>query len=102
MSEQEAPVFKQVYNKGYTKYGFAEKVYHLHVRYFGDWEELYFRDYLREHADVSKAYESLKRELKEKFQYNRDAYTIAKTEFIQRYMQKAKRLYGNRYKLLDR
>ncbi|MHC1695880.1 MAG: GrpB family protein [Eubacteriales bacterium] len=31
--------------KGYLLDGFAEKVYHIHVRYFGDWDELYFRDY---------------------------------------------------------
>lgn len=29
--------------KGYTPEGFAEKVYHLHVRYLGNWNELYFR-----------------------------------------------------------
>lgn len=47
MSESEDP-WKLSFNKGYTPDGFAEKVFHLHVRRAGDWDELYFRDYLRE------------------------------------------------------
>ncbi|MCR5742260.1 MAG: GrpB family protein, partial [Lachnospiraceae bacterium] len=31
-------------NKGYTDNGFADKVYHIHLRYAGDNDELYFRD----------------------------------------------------------
>ena len=34
-------------NKGYTKEGFADKVFHVHLRYSGDNDELYFRDYLK-------------------------------------------------------
>ena len=41
-------------NKGYTETGFADKVYHIHLRYTGDNDELYFRDYLNEHPDVAK------------------------------------------------
>lgn len=37
------------FNRGYTENGFAEKVYHVHLRYFGDNDELYFRDYLNGH-----------------------------------------------------
>ena len=33
MDSTNEPKFMQIYNKGYTKMGFAEKVYHLHVRY---------------------------------------------------------------------
>ncbi len=36
-------------NRGYTDNGFADKVYHIHLRYAGDNDELYFRDYLNEH-----------------------------------------------------
>lgn len=36
-------------NVGYTKDGFADKVFHIHLRYKGDNDELYFRDYLNEH-----------------------------------------------------
>ena len=36
------------FNKGYTENGFAERTFHLHLRYAGDNNELYFRDYLIE------------------------------------------------------
>lgn len=35
------------FNRGYTPDGFAERVFHLHLREFGDSDELYFRDYLK-------------------------------------------------------
>ena len=38
---------RKSFNKGYTENGFAEKVFHLHLRYYGDHDELYFRDYLK-------------------------------------------------------
>lgn len=51
------------FNKGYTEDGFAEKVFHVHLRTRGDIDELYFRDYLLEFLDVAKEYESLKLKL---------------------------------------
>lgn len=84
-------------NKGYTPEGFAEKVYHLHVRVLGDWDELYFRDYLRKYPEVAGDYEELKRSLKEKYEHNRDAYTEAKTAFVQQYSQAAHQEFGTRY-----
>ena len=85
------------FNKGYTENGFSEKVFHLHLRYAGDNDELYFRDYLIEHSDVAKQYEVLKLNLWKKYEHNRDAYTNAKTEFVRKYTEKAKAFYGNRY-----
>ena len=38
-------------NLGYMKDGFAEKVYHVHLRLVGDDDGLYFRDYLNERTD---------------------------------------------------
>ena len=99
MNYSEKPTFKQTYNKGYTKYGFEEKIYHLHVRYVDNWSELYFRDYLIEHQGVAKEYEELKIQLKVKYEHNRDAYTDAKEEFIRKYSQIAKSQYGDRYKI---
>ncbi|MER2057102.1 MAG: GrpB family protein [Clostridia bacterium] len=84
-------------NKGYTPDGFADKVYHVHLRYAGDNNELYFRDYLNEHPDVAKEYEALKLRLWKQFEHNRDAYTDAKTEFITKWTAKARKEYGNRY-----
>lgn len=85
MSSQDKPYFKQSYNKGYTKYGFEEKVYHLHVRFPNDWNELYFRDYLIDHPEVAHEYVELKKKLKEKFEHNRDAYTEGKEAFVNKY-----------------
>ena len=90
------------FNKGYTPSGFAERVFHLHLRYEGDHDELYFRDYLQEHPAVAKDYEKLKLSLWKQYEYNRDAYTEAKTDFIKKYTKEAKKLYGRRYEREDR
>ena len=84
-------------NKGYTKRGFADKVYHIHLRYAGDNDELYFRDYLNEHPQIAKEYEALKLELWKRYEHNRDAYTNAKTDFIRKWTTEARRMYGKRY-----
>ena len=84
-------------NKGYTENGFADKVYHIHLRYIGDNDELYFRDYLSENPQIAKEYEALKLELWKRYEHNRDAYTDAKTDFIRKYTEKARKKYGDRY-----
>ena len=86
------------FNKGYTENGFAQRVFHLHLRYAGDHDELYFRDYLIEHPEAAKEYEELKLRLWKEYEHNRDGYTNAKTELVKKYTQKAKELYGNRYR----
>lgn len=85
------------FNKGYTTSGFAEKVYHLHVKPSGDWDELYFRDYLQDTPNVARQYEMLKQNLLKQFEHNRDAYTDAKSEFIIEQTKKARLKYGKRY-----
>ncbi len=85
------------FNYGYTENGFAEKVYHLHLRYMGDNDELYFRDYLNDNPSIAKAYEQLKLHLWHQYEHNRDGYTEAKTEFVNKHTTDAKKLYGNRY-----
>lgn len=84
-------------NRGYTKEGFADKVFHVHLRYVGDNDELYFRDYLNEHPSIAKEYETMKLQLWKQFENNRDAYTNAKTEFIQKWTLEAKKVYQGRY-----
>ena len=97
MSSEIEPNLKISFNKGYTPNGFADKVYHLHVRHFGNWNELYFRDYLSDHEDVSIEYGNLKLSLLKEFEHNRDGYTDAKSDFINKYSKIAKQLYQNRY-----
>ena len=82
------------FNKGYTENGFAERVFHLHLRYAGDNDELYFRDYLIEFPEIAKEYEQMKLSLWKVYEHNRDAYTAAKTEFVKKYTERAKRRYG--------
>ena len=98
MSESQG---RMSFNKGYTPSGFAERVFHLHLRYEGDHDELYFRDYLQEHPAVAEDYEKLKLSLWKQYEHNRDAYTEAKTDFIKNYTEEAKRLYGGRYERED-
>ena len=77
-------------NYGYTEKGFAEKVYHIHLRHTGDCDEIYFRDYLNSHENVAKEYETLKLKLWKQFEFDRDGYTNAKTDFIAKVMKMAK------------
>ncbi|MCH5210203.1 MAG: GrpB family protein [Oscillospiraceae bacterium] len=87
MAENES---EMSFNKGYTESGFAERVFHLHLRYSGDNDEIYFRDYLINNPDIAKEYEKLKLGLWKKFEHNRDEYTNQKTEFVRKYTELAK------------
>lgn len=78
------------FNKGYTENGFAERVFHLHLRWEGDNDELFFRDYLNTHPATAKEYEKLKLSLWRQYEHDRDGYTQAKTDFVLRYTEKAK------------
>jgi len=78
------------FNKGYTPDGFAERVFHLHVRHIGDHDEIHFRDYIAKHPAEAAEYAALKCRLLSEYKYNRDAYTEAKTEFIRAVIAKAK------------
>ena len=80
-------------NKGYTPQGFADKVFHIHLRLPQDNDELYFRDYLQAHPAIARAYEALKLSLWHRYEHDRDGYTAAKGDFIRRHTQVAKSLY---------
>lgn len=97
MNDQKQPYLQMDFNKGYTPEGFAEKVYHLHLRKYGDWDELYFCDYLKEHKEAAGEYAQLKKGLLEKFRNNRDGYTEAKSTFIANCTREARVCYGDRY-----
>lgn len=88
-----------LFKKGYTIHGYEEKVYHLHIRFPGDYAELYFRDYLRDHPDVCDTYASLKKALLEQHPKDRDRYTNEKTAFIEDMTALARQKYPHRYKL---
>lgn len=70
------------FNKGYTPSGYAGKVYHIHFHNIGDNAEIAFRDYLIAHPEEAREYERLKRSLLPQYRHNRDGYTDAKSDFI--------------------
>lgn len=79
------------FNKGYTLQGYAERVFHLHLRRKGDNDEILFRDYLRAHPETAAEYVMLKRRLALRFRNDRDAYTREKTPFVSRVVALARR-----------
>lgn len=80
-----------MFMKGYILHGFGERVFHIHIRYQGDWDEIYFRNYLINHAETAKDYAKLKVRLSKLYKHDRDAYTLAKTNFIKQVTEKARR-----------
>lgn len=85
------------FNKGYTLQGYAERVFHLHLCYEGDNDELYFRDYLQVNPTVAKEYERLKLDLWKLYEHDRNRYTMQKGDFIKQCTQKGKEIFGGRY-----
>ncbi|GHU73174.1 hypothetical protein AGMMS49992_10920 [Clostridia bacterium] len=97
MREVHEPHFQMSFNRGYTPDGFAEKVYHLHVRYAGDWGEPYFRDYLRLHPETANAYAMLKQQLLKQYEHDRDRYTDEKHDFVSSVTKAARLEFLGRY-----
>lgn len=91
------PAPHMMFLKGYTNEGFKGQAFHVHVRYRGDWDELYFRDYLLSHPDTAEEYGRLKLTLKQRFEHDRDGYTYAKTDFIKKFSLLARAEMGNKY-----
>lgn len=87
-----------MYLKGYTPQGFQGQAMHIYVRRSGDWGELYFRDYLREHPEAAAEYARLKLRLKEQYAHDRDGYTEAKGLLVEQYTEQARKLYPGRYR----
>ena len=77
-------------NLGYTEQGFAERVFHLHLRFAGDCDEVSFRNLLQRAPELAQEYEELKLSLWKQYEHDRDAYTEGKTAFVTRFTQLAK------------
>jgi GrpB-like predicted nucleotidyltransferase (UPF0157 family) len=90
MKEQ---VKHMMFVKGYTPDGFKGQCYHIHMEPEGEAsirERIYFRDYLISNPKVAEEYAALKKVLAKKYEFDRDAYTDAKTDFIKRVTSDAK------------
>lgn len=107
MSTKSDNPFRILLTKGMTCEGFAEKVFFLHVRYLGDWNEPYFRDYLLAHPETALEYGRLKETILEDIRSGRiermpngrpNGYSQAKLAFVQEVSARAKREFGDRYK----
>ncbi len=91
------PAPHMMFMKGYTLQGFQGQAFHVHVRYRGDWDELYFRDYLIEHSEIADKYGRLKMELGKEYEHDRDGYTQSKTDFIKMMTKLAREEIGRKY-----
>ena len=76
--------------KGMPPFG-SKRSHHVHVTEpQGElWQRLAFRDYLRVHPEEAGIYEQLKRRLATEYQTDREAYTAAKSAYIESVMRKA-------------
>ncbi len=93
--------------KGFSSDGYAEKVCLLHVRYLGNWGELYFRDFLIANPEVATEYGKLKLSILEDIEKGiiermpngqPNGYSMAKLAFVKKYTEVAKQEFQNRYK----
>lgn len=100
--------FEYLLAKGMTVDGFAEKVFLLHLRYAGDWDELYFRDYMLDNPDVAAEYSNLKEKILNDISEGKlermpngqpNGYSNAKYSFVREISQKARAAYPGKYRL---
>ena len=77
--------------KGMPPFG-VRRTHHVHICEIGGslWEQLLFRDYLREHPEDRKAYASLKEHLAAAFPEDREAYTRGKDKMVAQIMNRAR------------
>lgn len=87
----ENPAPHMMFVKGYSKSGITGQTFHVHVRYPGDWDEIVFRDYLRNNHKARDDYAKLKRRLAGEFKNDREKYTGSKLKFIMRTTRLARR-----------
>ncbi len=76
----------------------GQRTHHIHMverDFTTHWERLLFRDYLIAQPEVAAAYDRLKRELAASFPADREGYTHAKGDFINRLTAEARRQQGS-------
>jgi len=87
--------------KGYGKNGLEREAFHIHIGSLDQdwlWDRVFFRDLLRSDEKEAQRYEDLKTGLASRFRNDREAYTEAKSEHIERATKKAKAgLKGHRF-----
>lgn len=80
--------------KGYSPAGLERESFHVHMGP-GDqdwlWDRIHFRDYLRRNPSEAQRYQALKLRLAAEHRHDREAYTEAKADYVQRITAAAKR-----------
>ena len=78
----------------------GNRTHHIHMveSQFEHWDRILFRDYLMEYPDVAREYGNLKIKLSSAHPADRVAYTQAKSDFIIRITETAKRYYGKAHR----
>jgi GrpB-like predicted nucleotidyltransferase (UPF0157 family) len=73
----------------------GNRTHHIHMveAAFEHWDRLLFRDYLIDHAELAKEYETLKLTLARDYRNDRVAYTDGKAGFVMRVTHAAKEYY---------
>jgi len=82
---------KMFFVKGMPPFG-KGRTHHIHIVEYNStyWRaRILFRNYLRTHPDKAEKYAQLKHELMEKYEFDREAYTDAKSSFISSILEKA-------------
>jgi GrpB-like predicted nucleotidyltransferase (UPF0157 family) len=81
----------RMFFKGMPPFG-SGRSHHVHVtEQHGEmWIRLAFRDYLRAHPEEARTYEQLKRRLAAEHPTDREAYTDAKSAYVESVMRKIK------------
>lgn len=96
MTEQKQHI---MFVKGYLPTGFDSEVYHIHMGSKDlKWlfNRIHFKNYLNEFPMYKAEYENLKLKLMKKYKNNRDGYTNAKTDFVERITKIAVKYYNNK------
>ncbi|NMM47806.1 GrpB family protein [Marinigracilibium pacificum] len=72
------------FGKGYNLENKKDQIFHIHMCPKDNimWKQIEFRDYLIANKDRAKAYEKLKLDLISKYQNDRGAYVLGKTDFV--------------------
>jgi GrpB-like predicted nucleotidyltransferase (UPF0157 family) len=99
LPKPESPAPHMMFIKGYTENGFEGQAYHVHVRYPGDWDELYFCEYLSQKKALQEDYANLKQSLYRMYKNDREAYTKGKTTFINEVTQHARQSLYPKYEV---
>jgi len=90
---EEIPILAALQRRMFSKGPYNEGTHHVHVTDYGSdiWAQpILFRDYLRAHPAVAKAYGDVKRAAAAKHQNDLDGYHDEKTPFIVQIMEQAR------------